>query len=418
MRNNSTGASEGFHHIGFPRSMKRNRSLFHSRFALIVSFGMWTTAFSAETPAALATVKTQRDLESVIATTTGPLRQALQTHASAILSAAAQRAHAQAVIETIKIGQGRTEQTNNTPASLKQIAGGDLAVFDTLRLVDLSIPNAGPHDHRKVDPYDAAFFEHLGHIQTLETLNIIATKLSDEWIAPLGKLTNLKMLRLVNNGKLTDVGMEKLAGLKNLEQFSFVGTGMKGHAYAKFEGWTRLVRVSHRGSSIDDEGLRQLCEHLPNLENISLAHAKFTDAGAVHLNKLTKLKGLEIGTRNATPAALKHIAVLPLEYLQLGDGLDASAGIAAIRGIKTLKRLTLTDCKLTTDGDLKIVAAMKHLENLELSNIPFPESRLPLLKEFAHLKALRLVPANRIPFSPDTQAAVKKLLPSTALKFE
>ena len=116
------------------------------------------------------------------------------------------------------------------------MVGGDVSLFDTLKLVDLAMPNAGPHDHRKVDPYDAAFFGHLGHIQTLESLNIIATKLSDEWIAPLGKLTNLKTLRFTNNGKLTDVGMAHLAGLKNLEQFSFVGTGMKGHAYAKCEG--------------------------------------------------------------------------------------------------------------------------------------------------------------------------------------
>src|SRR5207302_366933 len=83
--------------------------------------------------------------------------------------------------------------------------------------------------------------------------------------------------------------------LKNMEAFSFVGTGMKGHAFAKFDGWTRLTKCSFRGSSIDDEGLKELCAHFPNLESISLAHAKFTDAGAPHLAKLTKLKGLELG---------------------------------------------------------------------------------------------------------------------------
>lgn len=293
-----------------------------------------------------------------------------------------------------------------------------MSVFDSLRLVDLAIPNAGPHDHRKVDPYDAAFFAHLGELTALESLNIIATQLGDDGIAPLGKLTNLKSLRFTNNGKLSDAGLEQLAGLKNLETFSFVGTAMKGHAFAKFEGWTRLTRCSFRGSSIDDEGLRHLCERFPNLESLVLAHAKFTDAGAVHLAEMTKLKGLELGTHNATAASLQHIAGLPIEYLQLGEGFTAPAAIPAIRGIKTLKRLTLTDCKLTSDDDLKTVAAMKHLENLELSNIPLPAARLPLLKEFAHLKALRLVPSGRVPFSPELQAAVKQLLPSTTLKFE
>src|SRR6202035_3599647 len=127
-------------------------------------------------------------------------------------------------------------------------AGGDMPVFDTLKLVDLSVPNAGPHDIRTNDPYDAAFFAHLGHITALESLNIISTKFSDEWIESIAGLTNLKALRFTNNGKLSDAGLERLAGLKNMESFSFVGTGMKGHAFAKFEGWTHLTRCSFRGS--------------------------------------------------------------------------------------------------------------------------------------------------------------------------
>jgi hypothetical protein len=37
-----------------------------------------------------------------------------------------------------------------------------------------------------VDPFDAAFFEHLSHIAALESLNGIATKANDQWIAPSG----------------------------------------------------------------------------------------------------------------------------------------------------------------------------------------------------------------------------------------
>lgn len=192
--------------------------------------------------------------------------------------------HVEAVIRAVEGAKGKVEKTTDGKS---------------LKLVDLAVPGAGPHDHRKVDPYDAAFFEHLGHITTLESLNIISTKFNDAWMPNIARLKNLKTLRFTNNGKLSDAGMVQLAGLKDLEQFSFVGTQITGRAYAKFEGFTKLVRVSHRGSSIDDEGLMQLCDHLPNLENISLAHAKFTNAGAPHLAKLTKLKGLELGTSNA-----------------------------------------------------------------------------------------------------------------------
>jgi hypothetical protein len=82
------------------------------------------------------------------------------------------------------------------------------------------------------------------------------------------------------------------------------------------------------------------------LESLSLAHAKFTDAGAPHLAKLTRLKNLEVGTRNASPKCLEHLAKLPLESLQLGDGLDAPEGIALVKAIPTLRRLVAAGTQL------------------------------------------------------------------------
>ena len=171
------------------------------------------------------------------------MRAAILVLAFAPGAAFAQDPHVEAVTRIVEGAKGKVEKT---------------ADGRSLRLVDLAVPGAGPHDHRTEDPYDAAFFEHLGHITTLESLNIISTKFNDDWMPHIAKLTNLKVLRCTNNGKLTDAGMEQLAGLKNLENFSFVGTAITGNAYAKFDGFTKLTRVSHRGSSIHDEGLKQL----------------------------------------------------------------------------------------------------------------------------------------------------------------
>jgi hypothetical protein len=309
--------------------------------------------------------------------------------------------HVEAVTRIVEGAKGKVEKT---------------ADGRSLKLVDLAVPGAGPHDHRTEDPYDAAFFEHLGHITTLESLNVISTKFNDDWMPHVARLTNLKSLRFVNNGKMTDAGMERLAGLKNLESFSLVGTAITGNAYARFDGFTKLTRVSHRGSSIHDEGLKQLCEHLPNLENLSLAHAKFTDEGAPNLAKLTKLKGLELGASKATPRALAGITKLPLEYLQLGEGFEAPECIPLIKGIMTLKRLTLTNAAKFSDADLTAVAGLTQLEHLELK-APFPDERLPSLKDFSFLKSMRLVPA-KDPFTPETQAKIKALLPKTEIQFK
>lgn len=309
--------------------------------------------------------------------------------------------HVAAVIRTVEGAKGKVEKTEDG---------------QSLKLVDLAVPGAGPHDHRKDDPYDAAFFEHLGHITTLESLNVISTKANDEWIKPLRKLNKLKTLRFTNNGKLTDAGMETFAELTNLETFSFVGTQITGRAYAKCTVWNKVTRVSHRGSKIDDEGLKELCEHLPNLENISLAHANFTDAGAPHLAKLTKLKGLEVGAAQATPSSLKYIQNLPLEYLQLGEGFDKSESLPMIFGIKSLKRLTLTNCRASTNDDLKLLAEMKQLESLELGSPLLPDERISLLKSFSHLKELKLID-RKTGYSAETQSKIKLLLPKVAVTF-
>ena len=310
--------------------------------------------------------------------------------------------HVEAVIRTVEGAKGKVEKTEDG---------------QSLKLIDLQVPNAGPHDKREADPYDAAFFEHVGHITTLESLNIISTKFNDEWMPNIAKLTNLKTLRFTNNGKLTDAGMEQLAGLNKLEAFSFVGTQITGKVYAKFAGFTKLIKVSHRGSSINDEGLKELCDHLPNLESISLAHAKFTDAGAPNLAKLTKLKGFEIGTPNATPQALVHLAKLPLESLQLGEGFESAACIPLIKGITTLRRLTLTNATKLTDDELKTIAGLTQLEHVELGRVPLPDERLSVLKDFAFLKSMRLVPVKE-PFSDETRAKIKALLPKTELQFK
>jgi hypothetical protein len=365
----------------------------------------------------LAAVKSSADLDAAIgAVADGTLKKALQEHRAAILAAIEQRPHVEAVTQIVEAAKGKVEKANVTPENLKKAAGGDLAVFDTLKLVDLSVPNTGPHDKRTTDPYDAAFFEHVGQITSLESLNVISTKLDDNWITPISRLTNLKTLKFTNNGKLTDAGLEKLAGLKNMEAFSFVGTGMTGHAFAKFDDWTHLVRCSFRGSSIDDEGLKQICERFPNLESISLAHAKFTDAGAPNLAKLTKLKSLELGA-HASPSSLKHLAGLSLESLQLGEGFDSPESLVIVKDFKPLKRLTLTNCSKTSDEDIKLLATMKQLESLELGNLPMTEERVAQLKPFTFLKTFRLVQRPKA-YPEELQAKIKATLPGVDLVFQ
>lgn len=400
----------------------------------------------------LSNIASRADLDAVIAATTdAELKQALQDHAADILAAAARHPHVTAVIGTIESAPGTFTKVNTTPEALKQAAGGDIAIFDTLTEVRTNIKGGGAHVHRKKDedPYNAPFIEHLGQISTLETLHLEATNIEDSWIAPVLNLTKLKkltinglgrlgdaslaqlqnlstacpdlaQLELVAFAKATEAGLEKLAGLKNLEYFS-IGTRVKGHAFARFEGWTRLRSLWFRANNLDDEGLGYVCEKFPNLEVITLSHSHgITDASAGHLGKLSKLKGMAIECQHATAAVLQNLKHLPMESLRLSYGVNSppSEAIAAVKAIPTLRRLSIIQGHSFTDEHLAELAGVTQLEKLSLSQVPLAEERISRLKDFAFLKELEFVELRKEHHYPEAlQAKVKALLPKVEVKF-
>jgi hypothetical protein len=54
---------------------------------------------------------------------------------------------------------------------------------------------------------------------------------------------------------------------------------------------------------------------------------------------------------------------------------------------------------------------------LELGKIELSDARLAFFKDFAFLKSMRLVPVKE-PFTPETEAKIKALLPKTTLLFK
>ena len=86
------------------------------------------TAFAAD----LSKITSRADLDAVIAATTdAAFKKALTDNAAAILSAAEQHPHIEAVIRAIESSPGTFKKINATPESLKA-AGGEMALFDTL----------------------------------------------------------------------------------------------------------------------------------------------------------------------------------------------------------------------------------------------------------------------------------------------
>ncbi len=404
----------------------------------------------------LSKVASREDLESVISRTSSALmKEALASHATAILDAATRHPHVEAVIRTIEKAPGTFTKINLTPDSLKQAFGGDIPLFETLTAVSTGIVNGRPHVYRGADedPYDAAFIEHLGHITSLESVKIVATKIEDSWLPPLLKLKHLKslsmegratglpgkpalgdpslarlrelekfeqlnFLELAYFANATDAGLEQLAGLNRLESFTFRGSPVKGHAFAKFEGWTKLKSIRFHSNNLDDEGLKNVCEKFPTLESLNLIHSHdITDASAAHLLRLTRLKSIQINGPKMTAAMLKNLPSLPLEHAMIDQGAiqPPSEAIATMKAVPTLRRLAIGG-KLLADADLAALAGIKQIEELSFENLDLPESRVHQLQAFAFLRTLTLAlrPAG---YPQLTQTKIKALLPKVDVKF-
>ncbi len=175
------------------------------------------TALHAAAPD-LSKVTSRTDLDAVIAATPdAALKKALTEHAAAILAAAEQHPHVEAVIRTIEGAPGTFTKVNTTPEALNKTAGGDLALFDTLTMVNTGILNGHAHASRdkKTDPYDAVFIEHLGRISSLENLSVVVTTLEESSLDSILKLKRLKSLRIekrYDNGP-GDTALAKLSQL-------------------------------------------------------------------------------------------------------------------------------------------------------------------------------------------------------------
>ena len=283
----------------------------------------------------------------------------------------------------------------------------------------------------------------------METLHLEASNIEDSWLRPILNLNNLSKLTIIGFarlgdealahlqhlstacprltelqlayfGKATDAGLEQLAGLKNLQNFTFRGSPIRGHAFAKFDGWTRLTYINFHSNQLDDQGLGHVCESFPNLEFIKLWHSKLlTDASAEHLAKLTRLKGIEISCRNATAHLFKYIEHIPLEYAAFQYGVNSPAAqvIENARSAPTLRRLSIQVSAFTA-SELRQVADLSQIEQLSLGSLPLSDEHIEILKNFNHLKELELVERrSKHLYSDDAKAKVLAALPDIAVKF-
>ena len=125
--------------------------------------------------------------------------------------------------------------------------------------------------------------------------------------------------------EVTDEGLAALTRLRNLKSLS-LAVGFSDAGLVHVKGLSSLQRLSLRGS-------------------------KVTDAGLKHLTTLAESHAWILVTRRVGNLGLKHLGSLTaLRYLDLTKTGVTDSGLDCLRGLTGLQRLVLNHTKVTTTG--------------------------------------------------------------------
>jgi hypothetical protein len=145
-----------------------------------------------------------------------------------------------------------------------------------------------------------------------------ASKITDEALPHIARLTRLRRLHLAGAMNITDAGVAHLASLQRLEVFD-------------------VERVK-----VGNECLR-IVASLPLIEFICMDETRVSDEGLSHLKRLRQLKSLSFNGNDITDAGLEQLAGLSsLEHLSLCGTKVTSDGLDHLTGLKNLQTLFLT----------------------------------------------------------------------------
>jgi len=232
---------------------------------------------------------------------------------------------------------------------------------------------------------------------------------TDEGLAHLSTLLNLKSLLLSFGTRVSDEGLEHLTKLRQLETLSLRSDLISDSGFAhvgqlprlkslvisvrEFYGPptpSRMRRPGRAETRLTDTGLSHL-RSLVALENLELDGGRFTDSGMAHLSGLIRLKALSLNTVTISDKGLERLAGLSeVERLSfIGKQFVTDEGLKHFGRMPKLKWLPLRGASITDDG-LASIQDMSNLISLKLDRTEVSDAGLAHLKGLSGLRFLGL----------------------------
>ncbi len=230
----------------------------------------------------------------------------------------------------------------------------------------------------KCDAFTEADFRTLGSFTTIKDLTLDGKTITDQTIALLTGLTELE--RLSTNGiQLTDAGYKHFAAFQKLKSLAF-------------------FHPAFRSKDFTGSGLAQL-QALPKLEKLTFAGSTAGDVAMAAIGQLTQVKEFRTWHTAQTQAGNAHLAKLPLTSLRIGQRLPGG-----------------TDSPISFDeSTMAVIAQIKTLESLELTEARLSAKIIPQLKALPKLTKLKL---ETVDISAADVEAIKAALPNCKVDFK
>jgi hypothetical protein len=234
------------------------------------------------------------------------------------------------------------------------------------------------------------------------------SKLTDADFKAIGSLSNLKSVSF--GVGFTDKSLPLLTGLSQLEAFGTNGFQFSDESVKEFAHFKKLRTLTffHPGKQFTGTGLSQLAE-LPDLERMTVAGSfSFGDDGMAALSKLKRLRELRVWHAGNTNEGVKKLQDLSaLESLNLGqrltqkgDACPNDATIALLADVKSLKALELSEARLSYDALVRL-KKLPGLKKLTLNGIDIGDADVERLK--------KELPGAQVTFTKPNEGAMRRI---------
>ena len=226
--------------------------------------------------------------------------------------------------------------------------------------------------------------------KTLKYLDVQHTEITDVGLQTIAKLTELESLNLAGTA-IDGGGLARLLTLHKLQHLDLRETKIPPDELSPLVGLTELRTVELSSSMITDDVLKVL-GRLPHLQRVVLVKSPVTDHGLANLTGLKELTALDLSETDVTDAGLNHLAGLTnLTQLQLSQTKITGTGMPHLARLRHLQELDLTKTAVDDTG-LVHLAGLRELRSLHLAGTKVRGHGLVHLKECRNLQTVTLPP--------------------------